>query len=118
MELNCRVIEDLLPLYYDGHCRNRSRVPVKAHLEKCEACRNLYQELVSSDIVEQVVFDEEMKQLILSKIHCLQEPYRRNMYEEAVDGEIHFARIHGSVEAVCYFDKDTLEMYYRVSGSK
>lgn len=59
-----------------------------------------------------------MKQLILSKIHCLQEPYRRNMYEEAVDGEIHFARIHGSVEAVCYFDKDTLEMYYRVSGSK
>ena len=46
MELNCRVIEDLLPLYYDGHCRN------------------------------------------------------------------------GSVEATCYFDKDTPEMYYRVSGSK
>lgn len=59
MELNCRVIEDLLPLYYDGHCRNGSRVLVKAHLEKCEACQNLYKELVSSDIVEQVVFDEE-----------------------------------------------------------
>ncbi len=40
--------------------------------------------------------------------------YKRNMYEETKENEIHFARHHGSHEAACYFDKDTMEMYYVV----
>lgn len=59
MKLDCKVAEDLMPLYYDGHCRSGSALLLKEHLNECEACRNLYKELISSDIVEQVVFDDE-----------------------------------------------------------
>lgn len=54
------------------------------------------------------VFEEELERLQTSE-------YKRNMYGATKEGEIHFALIYGSEKAVCYFDKDTMEMYYIVS---
>ncbi len=45
MKLSCNVAKDLLPLYHDGVCSDESRALVEAHLESCESCRALLQEL-------------------------------------------------------------------------
>jgi predicted anti-sigma-YlaC factor YlaD len=39
MKTNCKIIEDLLPLYTDEVCSDESRRLVEAHLEACKACR-------------------------------------------------------------------------------
>ena len=38
-EINCDVIQDLLPLYVDGELSESSRTLVDGHLEHCETCR-------------------------------------------------------------------------------
>ena len=37
--MNCGIIQDLLPLYHDGVCSDKSRAAVEEHLQTCEACR-------------------------------------------------------------------------------
>lgn len=46
MNISCKVIKDLLPLYHDGVCSADSRRIVEEHLEQCESCRD---ELKSMD---------------------------------------------------------------------
>lgn len=41
MNISCKVIEDLLPLYHDGVCSQESRALVEEHLETCEDCTKL-----------------------------------------------------------------------------
>lgn len=41
MKMNCEVIEDLLPLYSDNVCSDKSRKLVEEHLQECEKCRVL-----------------------------------------------------------------------------
>ena len=33
------IVQDLLPLYHDGVCSEKSRAAVEEHLKACEACR-------------------------------------------------------------------------------
>lgn len=37
--MNCKIVQDLLPLYHDGVCSEESRGAVEEHLAGCEACR-------------------------------------------------------------------------------
>lgn len=39
MSKQCKIIEDLLPLYHDGVCSEESRELVDEHLAQCEKCR-------------------------------------------------------------------------------
>ncbi len=75
MELDCNVVKDLLPLYYSGYSREGSVKLVRSHLDECEECRKIYEDLLASDIVEQVVFDEEKvaknQDLIVRKAGCI-----------------------------------------------
>lgn len=41
MDLNCEIVQDLLPLYDDGLCSPASREAVEGHLRCCPACRAL-----------------------------------------------------------------------------
>ena len=45
MELACRVIEDLLPMYYDGICSRESAALVEEHLNGCPHCRQKLSDL-------------------------------------------------------------------------
>jgi predicted anti-sigma-YlaC factor YlaD len=38
MKTNCKIIEDLLPLYIDEVCSDESKRLVEEHLEECDAC--------------------------------------------------------------------------------
>lgn len=45
MNIDCEIIRDLLPLYADGVCSDRSRTLVEEHLSGCTACRELYEKM-------------------------------------------------------------------------
>lgn len=46
-KISCDVINDLLPLYYDGVCTQESRKLVEEHLEECPSCRAMLKALES-----------------------------------------------------------------------
>lgn len=50
MKYDCAVIRDLLPLYTDNACSEESRGAVEEHLQECAACREMLQQLRSSEI--------------------------------------------------------------------
>lgn len=45
MEISCSIIQDLLPGYADGTCRNESKVIVENHLKTCLQCRQLCEKM-------------------------------------------------------------------------
>ena len=49
MQIECKVIEDLLPLYSDSVCSDESRKLVEEHLQECEICRTM---LDNMDVVQ------------------------------------------------------------------
>jgi len=50
MKLSCKVIEDMLPMYYDRVCSEESAALVEEHLKECPNCNQILSEL-RSDIV-------------------------------------------------------------------
>ena len=50
MKLDCEVIRDLLPLYADEVCSEKSRSLVDEHLAACPECESLLRELKRDDI--------------------------------------------------------------------
>ena len=38
-QLDHDIVQDLLPLYHDGVCSDKSRAAVEEHLKTCEDCR-------------------------------------------------------------------------------
>ena len=45
MKIECNIIKDLLPLYVEQLASEESRVEVEQHLQECEQCRKIYQEM-------------------------------------------------------------------------
>ena len=45
MKLCCKVVEDLLPMYYDGVCSQESATLIEEHLRDCPQCRHILTEL-------------------------------------------------------------------------
>ena len=36
--MDCKIINDLIPLYIDGCCSEESKKAVNEHIEKCSSC--------------------------------------------------------------------------------
>lgn len=47
MNIDCRIIGDLLPLYADGTCSSESRALVDEHLAACPGCQKALQRMQS-----------------------------------------------------------------------
>ena len=45
MNYKCEVIEDLLPLYYDGICSRETEKTVEEHIKNCENCKMMLTEI-------------------------------------------------------------------------
>lgn len=45
MKLSCKVVEDLLPMYYDGVCSDDSAALIETHLKECPRCKNVLTDL-------------------------------------------------------------------------
>lgn len=58
MNLPCKVIEDILPMYYDGVCSDESRELVDKHLAQCEKCRIFLSQLQTGIAARQENIDD------------------------------------------------------------
>ena len=47
MKLSCKVIEDMLPMYYDKVCSHESTALIEEHLKDCPHCSHILSELAS-----------------------------------------------------------------------
>ncbi|MDO5399460.1 MAG: zf-HC2 domain-containing protein [Eubacteriales bacterium] len=63
MKLPCNVTQDLLPLYHDGVCSEESRRLVEEHLEGCEACKRVLEELNTEALTASVDDADGLKAL-------------------------------------------------------
>lgn len=52
MNLSCKVIQDLIPLYQDRICSEESKALVEEHLAQCETCRRLHKKMGASLDIE------------------------------------------------------------------
>ncbi|MBP3479185.1 MAG: zf-HC2 domain-containing protein, partial [Oscillospiraceae bacterium] len=52
MKISCKVIEDMLPIYYDGVCSNESAALVEEHLRDCTDCSKLFTEFRSEIMIQ------------------------------------------------------------------
>lgn len=52
--MDCNVVKDLIPLYIDGCCSEESAIIVKEHIEGCEACKKLFEDMDTSTNVVSV----------------------------------------------------------------
>jgi hypothetical protein len=60
MKISCKIIQDLLPLYYDNVCSEESGVLVQEHLQECEDCKAQLESMKVN--IEQPAFsDDEAK---------------------------------------------------------
>ena len=64
MKYNCKVIQDLLPLYTDGICSDVSAQMVEEHLKECASCEKIAKEL-QDDSVEKTL-GKECDHVVLS----------------------------------------------------
>lgn len=55
----CEIIQDLLPLYYDDACTLASKELVEQHLQDCEECRKMYEEL-NNTTLDRVIKSESV----------------------------------------------------------
>ena len=65
MKTDCRVIEDLIPLYLDGVCSVQTKELVEEHLGGCENCRKLIEQVHPVNMIapagEDAVTDRTVK---------------------------------------------------------
>jgi Predicted integral membrane protein len=45
-EIKCEIIEDLLPLYYDGICSKETSKAVEEHMKTCKNCKLIFAEIL------------------------------------------------------------------------
>ena len=50
MKYDCDVIRDLLPLYADSVCSDKSRIMVEEHLQECASCADLLERIRKTEI--------------------------------------------------------------------
>lgn len=61
MKTKCSVIEDMIPLYKEGLCSNDTAEMVREHIEECENCRKLCEELAEPHENKDTAVPDESK---------------------------------------------------------
>ena len=62
MNISCKVIQDLLPLYHDNVCSPETNALVEEHLQTCEACQEEFHKLEESPLAENGKKEEAEKE--------------------------------------------------------
>lgn len=63
--MNCKIIQDLIPLYIDKCCSNETEKEVEKHLENCAECYSVYKSMSASMNTEKA----EVKAVKIRKIN-------------------------------------------------
>ena len=58
MKLTCKVVEDMLPMYYDGICSEESAAMVEEHLKDCPCCSQMLADLRADIVIPEKKVDD------------------------------------------------------------
>lgn len=59
--MNCKIIQDLLPLYADGIASEETNEAVREHIAECEECGKIYEKMTAyTKIIESAQTDREV----------------------------------------------------------
>ena len=61
MKYPCEIINDLLPLYIDDLCNEKSKEVIKEHLSSCESCKRNYEKMKGVDDIMKNNNSEDFK---------------------------------------------------------
>ncbi len=50
VNINCEIVRDLIPLCSEGLCSEVSTQEIRKHIETCESCRKLYEQLPETEV--------------------------------------------------------------------
>lgn len=64
MKIDCKIIQDLLPLYVDDVCSSESKTLVSNHLHECKECKQIYDNMTGLMIEDE---DRDYQEIIESK---------------------------------------------------
>ncbi|MDE6004429.1 MAG: zf-HC2 domain-containing protein [Oscillospiraceae bacterium] len=57
--LDCKIIEDLLPLYSENLCSQESKNLIQEHVKTCETCKQLLKKIPISEIKPEIIPEEK-----------------------------------------------------------
>lgn len=67
MKYDCEIIKDLLPIYCDGVCSERSKNAVEEHLEECENCKKIKADFENCYLNSNINLKEEKSKIKMIK---------------------------------------------------
>lgn len=82
MKIPCKVITDLLPLYYDEVCSNESKIMVEEHLAECDDCKEEYVVLSSDIKIPSIKHDDN--QTVKALAHAWKKAKKRTFTKASV----------------------------------
>ena len=53
----CEIVQDILPLYHDGICSEKSRLLVETHLKNCSVCNEMLKSLDENTVEKELTFE-------------------------------------------------------------
>ena len=71
MKLSCKIIEDMLPMYYDGICSEESAALIEEHVKNCPHCSHILSALRSDIAVSEAPVDD------MKPLKEIQKSYRK-----------------------------------------
>lgn len=77
MKYPCYLIEDLLPLYYDGICSAESNEDIKKHLSECPDCTEKYKMLCESEDLISLPTNREYEMQKAASFHSVRKRITR-----------------------------------------
>lgn len=81
MKIPCQLVEDMLPIYYDGACSEGSAHLIRQHLEECQDCSKKLEELDRQDLV---VFEDGDDLKPLTMIQTKWQESKRNSFLKGI----------------------------------
>lgn len=85
MKMDCNVIKDLMVLYDVGNCSEESEALIREHIETCESCKKIWEEMTAQNIdTEEERIDAVIKEQSAVEFAHLQGKVKRYNRKQAI----------------------------------
>lgn len=99
MDISCKIIEDLLPLYIDGVCSEESKEVVEEHLSECSRCEEMFKQMKSTCLPKQ---DVDVNLNEAEALRNLSKKWNRKLLGAMIKGVISTLLLVGGLLLIVY----------------
>lgn len=77
MKYSCNLIRDLIPLYCDEICSEESKEVVETHMEECEDCRDFYDAMKQTTLVQESIEDSSYEDQQIASMKKIKKKWKK-----------------------------------------